>query len=267
MSNITKELEASKKSQMKQVDTDAVIHEVKLLMDSESQEDLRIFRGLGNGHSIAVSENELGKKMELEKLDGKYAGNVFTRDQIRGLAIKYNLRFLRSNLYRGKMDVQVASKIKAFSKETNTEINSASLLYNFFILAPEKSFKLKSERKRKFWEDKDPAIFYKIDDNHYRLIHKWGSDFTIGNRIKGLQNTNFRTALVTNFFLFLPFVALFACMLYYMGASAVANNKWAIPVLTFLIAFFCQAGRLSNLVEQDDDYYSPDKWCSDSKLS
>jgi hypothetical protein len=267
MSNIAKELEASKEKQLRQVDTDSVINEVKLLMDAQSQEDLRIFRGLGNSHSIAVSETELGKKMELERLDGKYAGNVFTAEQIKLLAVKYNLRFLRSNLYKGKMDVQVASAIRSFAKETNTEITTASLNYNFFILAPERSFRLRKETRRKFWESKDPAIFYKIDDRHYRLIHKWGTDFTIGNRIKGLQNQSFKSALITNFLIFFTFAALAACFLIKMKVPYVANNLFLVPVVSFLVAYFCQAGRLESPINQDDLCYSPEKWNSDTKLS
>lgn len=268
MSNIVKELEKTKSTEFAEVEGNDVIKEVKLLMDGDQQEDLRIFRALGNHHSIAVSESELGKKLELEKLDSVYHGGVFTTGQIKKLAVKYNLRFLPTNLYTGKMDVQVAAKIKQFSKDTDTIITDGAIRYNFRILAPEQSFKLRGERTRKFWEDKDPAIFYKIDETHYRLIHKWGADFTIQNRIKGLQNQSFLTAWLTNFIVHLPVMFLLAFLLDKLAGSHLMSQAYFWPVLlaTMVYSFLCQAGRLENVVDQNNSFYSDVKWNSEIKL-
>lgn len=268
MSNIVKELEKAKSAEAAEVENNNVIKEVKLLMDGDAQEDLRIFRALGTQHSIAVSESELGKKLELEKLDSTYNGGVFTVKQIKKLAVKYNLRFLAPNLYAGKMDVQVAAKIKEFAKATNTTITDGALRYSFKILAPERSFRLRSERKRKFWEDEDPAIFYKIDETHYRLVHKWGADFTIQNRIKGLQNQSFRTAWMTNFVIFLLPMFLLAFLLDKLTGSNLMGQAyyWPVIVATVVYSFLCQAGRLETFFDQEDSYYSPRKWDSDVKL-
>lgn len=258
MSNITKELKNSKNKQEEQLNNNDVVKEVKLLMAADSAEDLRIFRALGKHHSIAVSETELGKKLELEKLDNKFAGNVFTRNQIKKLAIKYNLRFLQSKYYKGKIDVQVAGKIKEFAKETNTEITNGNLEYNFYILAPENSFKLREVTTLKIWDDKDPAIFYKIDDDHYRLIHKWGSDFTINNRIAGLLNYNWWTAFFVIYLMAAPIL---------VSASYLIFNKlWIGFVAAFVFSFFRYIGRLKNLFEYETDFYSPYKWNTDIRL-
>lgn len=189
MSNIEKELKTKKDQAFSEIESRKAVEEVKLLMDASAAEDQRLFRALGRHHSIAVAEDILGKKTELERLDGMYAGNVFTKDQIKKLAIKYNLRFLLTKHYAGKMDVEVAAKIWAFEKETGTPVtNDASLQYKFYILAPEECFKLEKVRLAKIWDAKDPAIFFEVDHEHYRLIHKWGTDFTITNRIAGLRH-------------------------------------------------------------------------------
>ena len=262
MANIKTSLQNAKDREIKQTEQSEVVKEVKLLMDSDAQEDLRIFRALGKNHSIAVSEDEMGKKLELEKLDGKYAGNVFTKDQIEKLAIKYNLRFLRAGLFCGKMDVQVAAKIKEFSKETDTEITNGALAYNFFILAPEKEFRLKTEVTRKMWDVTDPAIFYKIDENHYRLVHKWGTDFTILNRIQGIRNKSFWSRQLFDMAV-LTLAVIISMYLLGIKASPVLL-LCLIPI--FIIPFVSQLGRLSDLVTMKKGMYGPGKWNSETKL-
>ena len=137
MSNITKELSASKKADNLKLQQDNAVKAVLLLENKDSQEDLRIANALGAHNAISRAQTELGKKLEMEKLDKMYVGNVFTREQVQNLARKYNLRFLSSNNYCGSLDVEAISKLKEFSKQTDVTLADGNLKYNFFILAPE----------------------------------------------------------------------------------------------------------------------------------
>jgi hypothetical protein len=183
---LDKELKEKKQAIDKVLDANTALQEIKLLMNGDSQEDLRIANGLGKQHTIVKAQNEIGKKLELEKLDDSFDGAVYTIDQIKALAIRYNLRFLSSQLFTSTIEVQAIAKIKEFAKKTNTSIDDYLIQKKFFILAPEKCFELVEDKlpKTKY---PDPALFYKIDETHYKLIHKWGVDFSVTRLLQGFK--------------------------------------------------------------------------------
>lgn len=187
MAIIHEKLEKAKKSMIDNHTENDVVKSVKLLENSDAMEDIRIATALGNANSVSRALKERGEMIELEKLDGKYAGNVYDINQIKDLARKYDLRFLQSTYYCGNLDLEVIQKLKQFSKDTGTEITDGNLKYNFYILAPEKCFDLKTvEVNGLNFPDLDPAIFYKISEDKFRLIHQWGNSFSIGQRIRGI---------------------------------------------------------------------------------
>lgn len=183
--SIDKELEKKHQAEKKKLNIDP-LNEVKLLLEGDQSEDLRILRGLSQNSQLSRVENIRGKQLELEKMENEYEGKVYTKEQIKKLAIDYHLRFLQSRFYTGSFDVQVAAKIKEFAKKTNSPIDEWSLGRRYFVLAPQTMFQLKDERYISK-KEQDPAIFFQIDDDHYRLIHKWGSDFTIFRYLTGFR--------------------------------------------------------------------------------
>lgn len=261
--NIEKELQNKKESAYnKQED---VVKEVKLLLEGKTQQDLQTMRHLAPNSVAITNERKLGLNLEIEKLDEEY-GKVFHIDQIREIAIEYRLRFLRSKHFRGNLDVVAISKLNEFAKETNTNLDTHTLGSKFYILAPPEQFILKD-----FYKviDKDPVLFYKIDDLHYRMIHKWGKDFTVFRRILGFKWKNsFNKRLVHQALLF-PIV---------MTLMAIASNsmfayeypKWLI-FISLIINF--AISRLTNTTtatgepfKHDDDYFTPHNWNSTENL-
>lgn len=263
MSNIKTELSSLKKKEAIEREQDNAVKTVLLLENSESAEDLRIANSLGANHSIARAQNSLGAKLNIEKLDSKYAGNVFEKSKIKELAKRYNMRFLQSHHYCGNLDLEVISKIKAFSKETNVQITEANLKYNFYILAPEECFNLKKMERRKV--DPDPAIFYKIDESHYRLIHQWGSDFNILNRINGFawQSRNSR-------FVYLAIINLLICALLLTGMYKfdIASSGWQLTWTIFfpIVAILLPLITTHSDIYHDQDFHE-DKWNNDIKIT
>jgi hypothetical protein len=167
--------------------------EVKLLLEGDRQKDLHIMRHLAGSSEMIQNEHALGRKLELINLEEKY-GQIFTATNIRDLAVKYKLRLLNSTKFKGKMDIQAISKLKTFAEDSGLSImDEATLSRRFYILAPVESFSTghrtiksakdeEAERKR---IARDPILFYKIDETHYRMIHKWGNDFSATRRILG----------------------------------------------------------------------------------
>jgi hypothetical protein len=109
---------------------------------------------------------------------------VFHISQIKEICLKYNLRFLHSSLYKGTIDEQLILKIGQFELAHNKELYSKSVFNNnrkdyvyddannSFIIAPKDSFKLLEKPI-------DPLFFYKINDEYFYLIHKWGNDLSL----------------------------------------------------------------------------------------
>jgi hypothetical protein len=187
--SIDKELEKVSQEKKQKLNVDP-INEVKLLLEGESSEDARILRGLSKNSQFNRIEKVRGEQIELETFENEYEGKVYTIDQIGKLCVDYRLRFLQSRYYTGSYDVEVASKIKEFAKETKSPIDEWSLERRFFMMAPTEMFTLRDEKyisKAELRRQADPAIFYQIDEKHYRLIHKWGADFTILRLIEGFR--------------------------------------------------------------------------------
>lgn len=186
------------------------LQEVKLLLAGDHQQDVGLMRSLAGSSKLIQQEKIVGAQLELEKFNKQY-GKTFTLEQIKTLAMKYNLRFLRSTRFKGDMDIQVISKVKEFAKEHEVScLDEHSLGTKFFIMAPAESFHMetrslksvraqeKEEARRKLMMERDPILFYKIDEKHYRMIHKWGRDLTATRAIAGWYWKNFKNYAKVN---------------------------------------------------------------------
>ena len=266
--NLEENLKNEKKKDMEVMDS---VKEVRLLLAGAESEDTRILRNLSQNSELNRVERITQTALEIEKLESSYTGNVFTLEQIKKLAIDYRLRFLNSQYFTGKFDVEVAAKIKEFSKENNISLNEYHLKTNFFILGPKEIFDLKDE---KHIEPKqlDPVLFYKLDDNHYRLIHKWGSDFTVLRYLEGFKWKNIR-----NYFWFTMF-ALFPIFAFLVGLAT--SLPWAtLSVGSMLLIVFCVVAPTSIFVffryinpktdssgDAISSFFTPGNWTSTKNI-
>lgn len=264
--SIDKELEKTSQKDKQKFNNDP-INEVKLLLAGDATEDARILRGLSNNSQFNRIERIRGEQLELENLENGYAGKVYKHHQIKKLAIDYHLRFLQSRLYTGSFDVEVAAKIKEFANETNTSIDDYTLGRNFYVLAPPQMFELKDE-KYVAKKQLDPAIFYKIDEEHYRLVHKWGNDFTIFRLLEGFRFMSWWKHQWFNTVMVLPIVAFI--MGYLFGPSNVGNHPILVGMLTLFLSFAFSYFRWGWGKHDEgnaiDGFFSPQSWNSDRKV-
>lgn len=262
--SIEKELE--KKVQNEKAVFDPV-KEVKLLMESNDTEKARILRGLSNNSQFNRVERMVGKQMDLEKLENAYDGRVYTIEQIKDLCVDYNLRFLPSTYFTGSFDVEVAGKILEFSKKTNTSVDDYSLRNSFYVMAPEEMFALKNERYISK-KELDPAIFYKIDSQHYRLVHKWGADFTIFRLLMGFRFRSWWHHQWFNTVMVLPIFALITTLLF--GAQRMFDYPIALSTLTltlsFLFAYFRWGWGKHDEGDEVGGFFNRKNWNSESKI-
>ena len=207
MSNLVKELNSVSRKRRSQMSAASALTQSQRLIADKGAEDMETLRAMGMHHSIVRAQNIRGAQMELEQLEAKY-GKIFTFEEIEKMACKYALKFLRTDCYKGNVDPVMLQKMKEFFADAGIEMNKAKLGYDFFILAPSKAFNLK-ETPKPPKRDPDPVLFYRIDDKHYRMIHKWGRDLTMSRRFVGFKYMNsFTYFLVWMTFMFVPSFAL-----------------------------------------------------------
>lgn len=127
------------------------------------------------------------KEKNLRQAQDFNLDKVFHISQIESLCKKYYLRFLPSALFNGSIDSALPDKIATFETtygvKCKSVVTQSRWVYedeekenNTFVAAPASSFKLEERPK-------DPLLFYKINDEYYYLIHKWGNDLSMVRRI------------------------------------------------------------------------------------
>ena len=270
--SIDKELEKASQEHKEKFNLDP-INEVKLLLENNSHEDARILRGLSNNSQFNRIEKVRGEQIELENLENEYEGKVYKIEQIEKLCVDYRLRFLQSKYYTGSYDVEVSAKIKDFARATKSPIDDYTLGRRFFMMAPAEMFELRDEKyvsKAELRRQADPAIFYQIDEKHFRLIHKWGADFTIFRLIEGFRWKSWWSHQWFNTVMVSPIIAAIYFLCFESPASAFDNhpilNVFSIAVLSFLTAHFAFGYRKQDELEAIKGYFSKTNWNSDSKI-
>jgi hypothetical protein len=246
------------------------LKEIKGLLEYKSLEDSFILNNLGINSLNAQIQEDKGKLLIMEKIEKATNLTVVHVNDIQKLCEKYRLRFLPTNRYKGIIPTDIITNIKALeeSKRENhanfTKFDQYQLKNEFFILAPVKMFKLdekvvvqKESRIgraiRDFWAYwNDPILFYKEDDQHYVIVRKWGSDFTIFRRILGLITKN-----QVNYFISLLIAAVIL-----IGATffITHNTDFLLYTSLFCLSIVAFFGKL-----EDDNFFTKNNWCSQYK--
>jgi hypothetical protein len=176
--------------------------EIKLLIDGSSIEERNILKEAGLDFNVAGVEKVLGVNMVRSKKEIELDAKVFTEDEIRTACIKYDLRFLQSRYYKGKIEPNLGKKILEFFANKNIDGKNHEAHNNLYIMAPKKAFNLEAMPNP---PQLDPMMFYKMSTTEgemYAVVHKWGKDFTPFRRILGAARETswhwfwFRTLMV-----------------------------------------------------------------------
>ena len=165
-----------------------------LIEDIWSKEDNKTKR---ISNSLKDTNNDNINQLKFDEMETK---NIFHKDTIKKICVRYRLRFLDSNLFKGDYPKNITKIISDIEKKHDTKLN------NFMIMAPSKLFKIKSPD--------DPILFVPIGNDYYYLIHKWGEEFNYLRKLlvlpfKNIDNLTIFSVLVSVFFallgkLFIP---------------------------------------------------------------
>ena len=165
-----------------------------LIEDIWSKEDNKTKR---ISNSLKDTNNDNINQLKFDEMETK---NIFHKETIKKICVRYRLRFLDSNLFKGDYPKNITKIISDIEKKHDTKLN------NFMIMAPSKLFKIKSPD--------DPILFVPIGNDYYYLIHKWGEEFNYLRKLlvlpfKNIDNLTIFSVLVSAFFallgkLFIP---------------------------------------------------------------
>ena len=138
--------------------------------------------------TLDEKNNDKFNELKFDKMEYR---NIFHKDTIKEICVRYRLRFLDSNLFMGEYPKNITKIIGDLESNHNTKLN------NFMIMAPSKLFKIKSPD--------DPILFVPIGNNYYYLVHKWGKEFNFFRKLlvlpfKNIDNLTIFSVLVSIFF-------------------------------------------------------------------
>lgn len=171
----------------------SALSEIKLLVSATEAEERNALDKLGLKDRTHDLQEPKTVFLERQKWENEFDGRVYTRKEIKNLCLDYNLRILKSSNYaKSQIDTKAGRKIVDFCKAYKIDLDSYSAANNFYILAPISDFKKINRNSA----PNNPVLFYKLDDEHYRIVHKWGSDFSILRYIYGFKERNGITAAV-----------------------------------------------------------------------
>lgn len=255
--DLIKQLEKLKKDT--RTSSDKVVDEVKLLLDQNAAEERNALKVSGLEQHIVEVENKKSVEIERNKFEDEYKGKVFTEAEIKKLCIKYDLRLLPTRRYAGKIDTQVASKLAKFIKDNESEIGHHS--DSFYVMAPGSAFKLEDHPTP--IRDVDPVLLYRIPrTNNFTFIHKWGKDFTVFRRIRGLFFESMSNMFWMSFAFYFLLFNLFAAII--MEPHSYLIIKMVIFGVCATCASFISLGLLFNDWDDWRQFTSENMW--DSRL-
>lgn len=207
------------------------------VVDSPSMKS--VFGEHAAARGASVKTKMTGLLRQTAKFDQQ---RVFHTSQIESLCKKYYLRFLPSHCFNGSIDPLLPSKINQFELAYNVKCNGGGGYNgNTFIAAPKESFALEQRPK-------DPLLFYRINNEYFYLIHKWGNDLSILRRAKAILSTATAFNLLFITPIFLSGVWLIAK--YPETSERNGDEYLELGLLGILIALFGAAWLFINLLSE-----------------
>lgn len=220
--NLYDELLLEKEESKKELEN--ILDPIKVILDDSSESDRKL---LENAGFTFVSNTAISFKEKYSKTTTLEDNSIFSLDEIRKICIKYHLRFLPINYFKGKIDNTVLEFLRHKNIKAEYYIGWERDCKNLFVAAPASSFKLS---KRPLT---DPLLFEKLNKNgveYYKLLHKWGGDISILRKILFWPVRNY---IHLNFLAGLPLLILSIYLAFSVGLVEypVGTSIWiaAIP--------------------------------------
>lgn len=204
------------------------------LLREQGEQEEQLIQQLG------LQRSTISDPKRFRQLNKQFAGEVYRISDIRRVCVDYRMRMLPSHRYHGPIDPEFGPKLRNFQKEHG--LTQTDLEHDFFIVAPAETFDLE-QRQRPLV---DPLLLYRIDDQHYRMVHQWGGDL---HPLRYLQSWRHRS-LATMTLYWTVFTFLLTMTLFGVLAESLANAFTIASVFTFLVGWGYYSTLRDNYDEQ-----------------
>lgn len=255
--NLAEEL--LKQNRADEIRMERQLEEARNLLLHEEEQEREILSEMGVDSCVRQYEDKKAGYLVRQSLKAKFNTEIFHINQIKGLCIDYDMRFLPSRLYKGWIDNELGAKVKRFLSDK--KISDYDLGASFYIMAPAKQFQLVEIESVP--KDYDPLLFYKIDDQHFCLVHQWGNELSDWRYLSAFKKKSFLHSQVHMFFVLFFFIM---CLL---GFFAIASLGAALLIGGIAAAGFTllRYGYLTNDNTIDlDEKYNKNLWNKDIKF-
>lgn len=170
-----------------------------------------------------------------ENLDLPGAGcfeehDIYDKEDIKKLAVKYRLRFLGTDQFKGKIPYDAIRAVKQREALSDKKIES------FRILAPSEMFSLEDC-------DKDPLLFAELNDGRYLFLHQWGGEVSWLRSIVNWPLRNLKTLAFSIFSisllvsLLLPTDMVLSGEVQSIGAVRFAFFAWTFVCISAIVTY------------------------------
>lgn len=182
-----------------------LIDQVLDWLNEEQERDIEIRKAIhsGNEHNILLSPYFV------------HDDATFSLAAIRKVAIKYRLRFLNSQLFKGEIPNEAIAKVKRLEDRSLTRLN------RFYILAPAKQFQLGDCND-------DPLLFVPLSNGKFYLVHQWGNDLKWYRKWAKFPLRNWFTLTLTLLVMNLSLTMLMPTSAFAMGEESAFLNSGRI---------------------------------------
>ncbi|MGB3780708.1 MAG: hypothetical protein WA960_20250 [Tunicatimonas sp.] len=177
-------------------------------------------------------------------LTQRFNGEVYHVNDVQEVCVNYRMRMLPSHRYRGPIDPEFGAKLNRFRRAH--QLTDDDLKHDFFVVAPAETFDLEKRQRPLV----DPLLLYRIDAQHYKLVHQWGGDLHPLRYLAAWRHRSLSTmTLYWTLFTFVLTLSLFGAL-----AESVTNALTISTVFTFLVGWGYYSTLRDNYDEQRDRF-------------
>jgi len=152
------------------------------------------------------------------------SGELFSLEQIRAIAIRYDLRYLDSSKFKGNVPFTALQTIKRREREMGEGFKA------FRILAPGELFQLEDENA-------DPLLFGHRSDGRHELIAQWGGDISAARALLTYPKRNVLTLVSSVILLTLLLVGLIPSQAFHLDMTIGHVQMTKAVFFFFLLTF------------------------------
>lgn len=223
---------------------EAIVNDVKLLLDNNAQEEIATLKAIGLDNDLKFAEQKKEDIVIRTKNGEKFSREIVTQSEIHKLCLDYRLYMKPAKKFVGVLPPELASELTRFCKEKKIVLTASSSYSNFYVIAPPRMFEgyknpwqvfigalLDAEKDRKERiriRNADPILVYQLPDapNYYAIIKAWGHDFAPLRRVYGFFTKRTMMTFVTWLTTLLVCAGVWEFASYLMDIAHTNNLEW-----------------------------------------